>query len=119
MKQTIIMLLITLSCKGQFEKRDYYHMYAGTGVTVIGTELSYLRIKNPTKACLIGFGSGVLAGVGKEVVYDKWMGRGVFSYMDMVNTAWGSFVTGFAMRCILDYRETKKNKYEYKFKVYE
>ena len=115
MKPLILILLLTLSLRGQSD--DTKHFYAGFGITCISSSIANHYLDNPTKSCLIGFGAGVLAGFGKEYIYDRAMNKGVFSYEDLATTVWGAAVGGIVIRCVIDWKEVgfiprkKKNKY--------
>jgi len=104
MKTTILILLLTLSLRGQ-DNGGTKHFYAGFGITCISSSIANHYLDNPTKSCLIGFGAGALAGFSKEYIWDKAMKKGVFSYEDLATTVWGAAVGGIVIRCIIDWKE--------------
>jgi hypothetical protein len=138
MKQTIIMLLITLSCKGQIGQTswertrakiddDFIHMTGSSLTVLISGEIIYSLTDNPNgatfenncKAVLGGLAVSLIIWNGKEYIWDKMLGKGVFSYVDIMNNCWGAVVGTIVEICIRDFKEHKKQKHEYKFKVYE
>ena len=37
----------------------------------------------------IGWLMAILAGAGKELIWDRWLGKGVIDFSDLFVTAWG------------------------------
>jgi len=78
-----------------WDKDDVLHHYCGVGISV-GSGLIAYKIQpeyskhRALKACVIGFGCGLLAGYIKESVYDRKWQKGTYSNYDIFSTGWGS-----------------------------
>ena len=59
------------------------------------------EFNSPLTGCLIGFTSGVVLGVLKELVYDWALGKGRLEFMDFAYTALGSFAFSALLYLIL------------------
>ena len=66
------------------------HLLAGFLIAFITTLVLGFLI-NPTYALLIGWGASGVAGLAKELIYDKWMGKGTPELLDL----WVTFLAGF------------------------
>ncbi|MBA3900529.1 MAG: hypothetical protein H0X62_10020 [Bacteroidetes bacterium] len=75
------------------------HLIAGAGISSLSYFTCYKITKKKNLSLLLAFGSGVLAGIAKEV-YDA-QGYGHPSTMDAVATGVGAFVPCFAFRFTL------------------
>ena len=101
----------------QDDKSDTKHFYAGFGISCISGSIVNHYTDKPGLSCVIGFGVGTLAGLGKEYIYDKQWGKGVFSKDDYRMTAWGSLCGSIVLRCVIDWNKVgfvprkKKDKY--------
>lgn len=100
------------------------HIWVSTAMAAGTTYLISYKVKNKTSCIFIGMGTSLLIGIGgKEFIYDKYMGRGVFSVEDIKDDAWGSLTGGIIGRVVIDfesvypkkYKQNNKNKY-YRFK---
>lgn len=91
------------------------HFYAGFGITMISGSIIYHYTENTTLSCLSGLGTGILAGLGKEYIWDRKLKRGVFGKEDYLTTGWGAFVGTIVLRCSIDIVQKKRtrNKYFY------
>ena len=73
-------------------------------------------IKKPLLSTLIGFTIGSLVGIGKEVIWDRKLGRGTYDKYDMFDTSWGSACGATFMIGAFSYKNKKdklnKLKYE-------
>lgn len=115
MKKILILLFVTFGMKAQIDDKSK-HYVAGVVVSNWAGSTAYYFGAKPFKACLIGFGAGCLAGIGKEYIYDKAMDRGTFSKPDLEMTIWGSLVGSFCLRVGIDRNQKKFNfveKYKY------
>lgn len=115
MKKILILLFVTFGMKGQIDDKSKHYL-AGVVITNWAGSSAYYFGAKPFKACLIGFGAGCLAGLGKEYIYDKQMGIGVFDKEDLRVTIWGSLVGAFCLRIAIDRNQKKYNfveKYNY------
>lgn len=69
----------------KYTRRDYLlHLIAGTYI--------YLLVCLLTSNNLLAMLSVILIGVGKELVYDKWLGRGTPEIEDAIITILGGVV---------------------------
>ena len=113
MKKLLFILLFPILCQGQTRSEkisDALHYYCGAGITVGAGALTYKLSKGKKGlSTLVGFSSGVLAGIAKEVVWDRKMGRGTYSELDMGITAWGAL--GGAMVVTIGFQIHEKNLY--------
>lgn len=119
----ICLLAITFASNSQTSSRiinekfndKELHNLAGTGISAgVGYTMNFLT-NRPVLSCLAGFLTGTAVGVGKEVIYDRAMSKGTFSYLDMADTAWGSLVGSFVIRIKLDI-DKRKNRIPFLFK---
>lgn len=107
--KTLLLILITLNLSAQLDDKTK-HVYAGTIITMGVSEVLQQCNVKPWKSVLIGFGAGVLAGAGKEWIWDKAMKRGVCDKQDFFNTAWGSLIGVTIEIPLIDIRNKLKNK---------
>lgn len=113
--RTILLLLLAFGMKAQIDDKGKHYL-AGVVVSNWAGSSAYYFGAKPLKACLIGFTAGALAGLGKDYIYDKQMGRGVFDKEDIKMTVWGSLVGAFFLRVAIDRNQKKYNfveKYKY------
>jgi hypothetical protein len=110
MKQTIIILLLAFGMKAQtWEKigtgtmqSDTKHFYVSAiGTTLIGTTVNHY-IDKPMLSTWIGGVSMFGIGLGKELIYDGMMKRGVKSKQDVFINGWGSLVGMMTCRVVID-----------------
>lgn len=112
MKKLIILLLISQIAIAQRNEKvsDALHFYCGAGITMGTGALTYKLSKGRKGlSYLVGFSSGVLAGIAKEVVWDRRMKRGVYSVTDMAVTGWGA--TCATMGLVVSFEIHEKNLY--------
>lgn len=109
MKTTILLILLTLNLSAQLDDKTM-HVYAGFGITMATSEILQGCNVKPWKAVLIGLGAGVLAGGGKELIYDKAMHRGTPDVWDFTSTCWGSLIGVVIEVPIIDIRNKLKGK---------
>ncbi len=84
-----------------FSKADKtQHFYAGTFIAVVLGSLLYRYIGGmaPGSACISGTLTGIAVGFAKDFIWDKIMGKGVFSWWDITLTAMGSIFGGILLR---------------------
>lgn len=86
------------------------HVYAGTIITVGSGIGAYAITKRPFVSSMIGFGCGVLAGFGKEYVWDRGMKRGVFNKEDIAATAWGAAIGTIVVSVGINIHRTNKTE---------
>ena len=113
MKKIISILLLFIStlivAQLPTDKKD--HLIAGT---LIGFTASTITINTrPIVSFAISTGSAVVIGGSKELVYDKWMGKGTPEWSDVGYTVLGStigygMVQGFKGMCRLIDRRHKR-----------
>lgn len=104
--KVLILILLTLSLKSQ----DYLHVYAGIGISIVTSEVSYQITDRPVLSCLIGSACGITAGILKEKVYDRELKNGVYSQQDMFLTGWGAVIGSMCMRVKFDLQDKKRQK---------
>lgn len=108
MKKIILLCLISLGLKGQIDDKTK-HFYAGFTITCLTAEITDEFTDNHLVSCLVGFGAGTLAGIAKEAIWDKRMGKGVCSNLDAGMTVWGSAVGSLVIRIRFDFRDKKRS----------
>jgi uncharacterized protein YfiM (DUF2279 family) len=84
--------LFCRNCSAQIPKDKQDHFVAGV---LIGFSSSALTV-NTNKSLITSLSSSVIIGGGKELIYDKWMGKGTPEFKDFAYTIAGS-VTGWAI----------------------
>lgn len=126
MKKKLLTLLIALTAvvnsqtkitydghdnlKGYFN--DHYTKHYEAGLLISGTvgyTMNYFT-ERPVLSALTGILAGMTAGILKEAVWDKRMGRGVCNNFAAVVTIQGSTVSGIINLIIFD-KQRKKNHY--------
>ena len=60
---------------------------------------------------------GITVNAGKEVVYDKYMHKGVPSLGDGIVGSFGAITGGFIQRISIDLRQKKKERELYKLEL--
>ena len=111
MKYLIILLLSTNMLYSQKDYSSTKHFYAGFTITCGSSLVVNHCIKKPLLSTLIGFTVGSLVGIGKEVIWDRKLGRGTYDKYDMFDTSWGSACGATFMIGAFSYRIKKqKNK---------
>lgn len=109
MKTTILLILLSLNLSAQLDSHTR-HVYAGCAITLITSEVLQGCNVKPWKAVLIGFGTGVLVGVGKELIYDKMKYGGNGDKVDFADICWGSLIAVAIEIPIIDLRARHKDK---------
>jgi hypothetical protein len=109
MKNIVIILLLAFGMRAQ-EMDKTKHFYAGFGITMISGSIIHHYTDKPTLVCLGGIGIGMLSGLSKEYIWDRKMGKGVFSKEDYLMTGWGAICSGLVLRCIIDIKERRSVK---------
>ena len=110
-----LMVASLVSSKYTFAAKDKHkHYVAGLLIAASTSGMMKLILKKDDrnyalKAFLAGLGTSFVVGVGKEVVYDKMMGKGTPDYKDAVVTALGG-VNGSVTVDLIDLKEILKNK---------
>jgi uncharacterized protein YfiM (DUF2279 family) len=98
-------VLFCRSCSAQITKDKQDHFAAGV---FIGFSSSSLTV-NTNKSLITSLSSAVIIGGGKELIYDKWMGRGTPEFKDFAYTVAGS-VTGWAIVKLFSLEAQKKRR---------
>lgn len=119
MKKLILILLCSNMFGQKFDDKAL-HFYSGAGITFVTGSIVNHYTHKPTLSTWVGIGTGVLAGLGKEYIYDKAMNKGVFSKDDYLMTFWGAACGGVVIRCAIDFRSrgSEPNKNGYKYEMY-
>ncbi len=85
------------------DKSNTLHVWAGILITFFfGLTSWYIFDIIPFTACLIGLLIGNAAGFGKEFIWDKKLGKGVFNWQDIYATGWGTMVGAVSLRVSID-----------------
>jgi hypothetical protein len=115
MKYLIILLLSTNILYSQKDYSSTKHFYAGFTITCTSFLIVNHYIKKPLLSTLIGFTIGSLVGIGKEVIWDRKLGRGTYDKVDMFDTSWGSACGATFMIGAFSYKNKKDkiNKLKY------
>lgn len=114
--KTLILILLATSLNGQNTVRDLLktnddaaHVYASIGTMCISSEIAHVINDDITKSLIVGLTVTAAVGVAKEVIWDKLLKRGVFSYWDLFNDAWGMFIGFLVERVIMDVKGYKRH----------
>jgi hypothetical protein len=90
--------------KNLFKIREdhFKHLIAGYGITLISSAM-LVQVIGSLWATSLGISIGILVGIAKELVYDKWMERGTPELSDVYWTTAGSFTAGLPqfINCLL------------------
>jgi len=85
---------------------DAAHIDGSIVLTCVGSQIAYNVTGNKGKAILIGVVFSLFAGiVGKEVIHDNLMNRGVPSLKDAAQDVWGTGCGAVIMTCKFDLDE--------------
>lgn len=121
--------ILVISLKGQnlatdlansTEKSNSLHFYAsaiGTGLTARTLDFVEEQLDiEPHQTRNIWIAGTFIFGVGlgKEYIYDRKLGKGVFSKADIFMNGMGVVSGMMVKRCLNDWRERKKQELEYK-----
>jgi hypothetical protein len=107
MKQTILILLLAFGMRAQEIQPDVKHVYASwIGTTLIGTSINHY-LDRPTLSTWIGGITMFGIGAAKEYIYDRKMGKGVFSKQDLMSDGWGCALGLVTCRVVIDIKEHK------------
>ena len=115
--KTLLFIFLSFSLSAQKLPDDVKHVYATCAITHFVGWGVYYRTDNPGLSCVIGMGSGLIVGLGKEYIWDRKLKRGEFSNRDLASDAWGCLLGGITLRCAIDYKNVglvprkKKDKY--------
>lgn len=107
-KLILIALFMPLMAFSQSDVTKHY--IAGN---IVSTGVGYATYKLTDKvgvSLLTGFVSGVVAGIVKEEIWDKRMGKGFHEHKDIYNTSWGSSVGTVMLVVIINENRDKKEK---------
>ena len=105
-KLLLILILIPLISHAQTDK--LYHNIAGN---IVSTGIGYGTYKLTDKvgvSLITGLVSGVVAGIAKEEIWDKRMGKGTYDKKDLYATSWGSAVGSICLVVLIDNNKKKK-----------
>ena len=115
--KTLLLILLSFTLSAQKIPSDAKHVYATCGITHAVGWVVQNKTDRPGLSCLIGMSSGMLVGLGKEYIWDRKLGKGEFSKLDIANDAWGCLLGGLTLRVAIDWKEVgfiprkKKDKY--------
>ncbi len=112
--KTLLLILISFSLSAQKITDDVKHHYAGVGITIISGSLMHKATKHRFLSLVTGLACGICAGIAKEEIWDRKMGRGTPSEMDKINTAWGSICGTMYLGLGLHFRNRKIDTTFYK-----
>jgi hypothetical protein len=77
------------------------HFVLGILIALAGCFAAYFVLGMKENPIYLGSGLGILAGLAKELVWDKWMGKGTPSQMDFVFTLIGAILGGGLFQFII------------------
>lgn len=114
MKILLALLLLTSVCSAQIPKDKQDHMACGFLIGFSSTCITIEETK-PAVSFAYAIGSAAVIGAGKEIIYDRWMGRGTPELADAVYTVAGGaagyvVVKGFSWGCDKLAARIKRNK---------
>ena len=106
----IIVILLFFPLIG-FSQSDVTKHYIAGNIISTGVGYGTYKITDKVGVSLIaGFVSGVVAGIAKEEIWDKRMGKGFHEHKDIYNTSWGSSVGTVMLVVIINENKIKKEK---------
>jgi hypothetical protein len=70
------------------------HFVVGFLIALVGCFIAYFLLGMKENPMVLGSGIAILAGLAKELVWDKWMGKGTPSQMDFLFTLIGAILGG-------------------------
>ncbi|MGZ3931474.1 MAG: hypothetical protein ACXVP0_08985 [Bacteroidia bacterium] len=107
MKQLFLLSLIIpfFSLRSQAISDCQLHYMAGYGISAFNGYTLYYFTNKIGIACFAGPSMGILAGNFKEDIWDKKLGKGVFSQCDRKDTWWGATVGGLTLRVQVSLQE--------------
>lgn len=83
-----LLILFYLNLHGQIDS-DTKHFYATTFIYQATNRIVLVKTENNFKSNASAIlTSGLISILGKEYIYDKWMGKGVFSKQDIFIDSW-------------------------------
>ena len=88
----LLSILLLIPCLS-FGQKDYSrdkHMLASAGINIVSTEICFQITKKQGLSIAVGTATSFLFGYLKERVYDKEMGKGTYSTLDLRDNAWGN-----------------------------
>ena len=105
-KLLFILIFIPLLSFSQDDRTK--HMIAGNVISLGVGAITYELTDKPFLSLAVGFSSGVLVGVLKEVVWDRAMQKGTYNKTDMMDTAWGSTIGTLMVTVYIDINRKKR-----------
>jgi len=91
---------------------DVLHVYGSGIMLVVTSEIAYHYTQNITKSIVIGAGTSLTIGIlGKEFIYDKWLGYGVYNIIDIFYDVWGNVIAIIVERCWMDWKGYNRDEY--------
>jgi uncharacterized protein YfiM (DUF2279 family) len=88
----LVALLFCRNCSAQVPKDKQDHFAVGVFIGFSGSSMTI----GTNRSLIVSLSSAAIIGGGKELIYDKWMGRGTPEFKDFAYTVAGS-VTGWAI----------------------
>ena len=87
-----------------------YHNLAGTAISFSSGWAMYKYTDRIGLSLLTGLGTGIIAGIAKEEIWDRKWKRGTPTTEDKLSTGWGAFVGTVCLTVCIDLNEKKLNK---------
>ena len=78
----------------KISKDKKLHFVVGFLIAVVGSFVAYILLGMKDNPMVLGSGIAILAGLAKELVWDKRMGKGTPSQMDFLFTVIGAILGG-------------------------
>lgn len=108
MKTLIILLFpFLLSAQSITDDKNMHYM-AGVNISAGIGSLTYYYTKRPFISCLTGIGASLLAGWGKELIWDKGLHKGTYDVWDANTTGWGGLTGALGLRIGINIYHEKK-----------
>lgn len=109
----LITILFPFFLNAQKISDDTKHFYAGFGIAVLSGEITNQIINKPAISALIGIGLGSGITWGKEIIFDRYLNKGVYNKHDGFIGTMGAICGGMVIRVKFDiYERRNTNRYK-------
>ena len=111
----LLIILIPLFSFGQLKWTDYdSHYHVSGSIAACTGAAMYIATKKPVLSSFLGFITAFGIGIAKEYIYDKKLGKGQFSELDLEADLKGSLIFSMATAITIHRIEVKQiNKENY------
>lgn len=110
MRTLLLLLLLTFSTFAQKIPDNLKHLMAGTVISLAVGDITYQISDRVALSVGTAFAVGVGAGITKELWWDRHLGRGTYSKLDMIDTAVGSTVGSFGLFIYIMHKKDRERE---------